>query len=71
MRSERLVHDTFTDLKGSVTLFAIAHRLSTLNTCDRIMVMGNGHLQAFGSRAELEAGNAFYREAVALSQIRT
>jgi ABC-type multidrug transport system fused ATPase/permease subunit len=71
MRSEALVHETFTDLKGSVTIFAIAHRLSTLNTCDRIMVMQDGRLQAFGARQELEANSDFYRDAMRLSKIRS
>lgn len=71
MRSESLVHETFTELKGSVTIFAIAHRLSTLNTCDRIMVMSGGRLQAFGSRPELERNSEFYREALELSHIRS
>ncbi|MCU1370364.1 MAG: transporter permease [Ilumatobacteraceae bacterium] len=71
MRSEALVHETFTDLKGSVTIFAIAHRLSTLNTCDRIMVMQDGELQAFGARQELEADSDFYRDALRLSKIRS
>lgn len=71
MRSESLVHHTFTDLKGSVTIFVIAHRLSTLNTCDRIMVMGDGRLQAFGPREVLQRESEFYRDALALSQIRT
>lgn len=71
MRSESLVHETLSELKGSVTLFVIAHRLSTLNTCDRIMVMGDGRLQAFGDRAALEADNDFYREALRLSAIRS
>ncbi|MFN7149503.1 MAG: ATP-binding cassette domain-containing protein, partial [Microthrixaceae bacterium] len=71
MRSESLVHETLSELKGSVTLFVIAHRLSTLNTCDRIMVMGDGRLQAFGDRSALEADNDFYREALRLSAIRS
>ncbi|WP_426574246.1 ABC transporter ATP-binding protein [Aquihabitans sp. McL0605] len=71
MRSEALVHETFTRLKGSVTIFAIAHRLSTLNTCDRIMVMHGGELQAFAARDHLEADNEFYRDALRLSQIRS
>jgi len=71
MRSESLVHETLSELKSSVTLFVIAHRLSTLNTCDRIMVMGEGRLQAFGDRSELESGNDFYREALRLSTIRS
>lgn len=71
MRSESLVHETLNALKGSVTLFVIAHRLSTLNTCDRIMVMHGGRLQAFGSRQELEGQSEFYREALELSRIRS
>ncbi|MCB0959671.1 MAG: ABC transporter ATP-binding protein, partial [Acidimicrobiales bacterium] len=71
MRSESRVHETLTELQGSVTMLIIAHRLSTLNTCDRIMVLHDGHLQAFGERSELEAGNEFYREAIALSKLRS
>ncbi|MBX3284077.1 MAG: ABC transporter ATP-binding protein [Actinobacteria bacterium] len=71
MRSESLVHETLTELQGSVTMLIIAHRLSTLKTCDRIIVMGSGRLQAFGERSQLEADNAFYREAIALSKLRS
>lgn len=71
MKSEALVHETLSDLKGSVTLFVIAHRLSTLNTCDRMMVMREGRLQAFGDRQVLERDNEFYREAISLSRIRS
>jgi len=71
MRSEALVQETLNKLKGEVTLVIIAHRLSTLNTCDRIAVMGGGKLQAIGTRAELERDSAFYRDALKLSQIRS
>lgn len=71
MRSESLVHETLNALKGSVTLFVIAHRLSTLNTCDRILVMHEGRVQAFGSRKELERDSEFYRAAIKLSQLRS
>ena len=71
MRSESLVHETLTALQGSVTMLIIAHRLSTLNTCDRIMVFDQGVMQSFGERAELESGNEFYREALALSKLRS
>ncbi|MBX7135156.1 MAG: ABC transporter ATP-binding protein/permease [Fimbriimonadaceae bacterium] len=70
MKSEALVHQTLNSLKGSVTLFVIAHRLSTLNTCDRIMVLEHGRLRSFGTRAELESSDPFYREALELSRIR-
>ena len=69
MQSEALVHETLADLKGKVTLIVIAHRLSTLNICDRIIVLGNGKLQAFDHRERLEAENVFYREALELSRM--
>ena len=71
MRSESLVHETLTDLQGTVTMLIIAHRLSTLRTCDRIMVLGSGRLQAFGERGQLEAESAFYRNAIELSKLRS
>lgn len=70
MRSEALVHDTFTELKGDVTVVVIAHRLTTLNTCDRIAVLESGRLQAVGTRRELEAKGGFYRDALHLSHVR-
>lgn len=70
MRSESLVHETLEELKASMTLFVIAHRLSTLNTCDHLMVLRDGRLQAFGAREEVQRDNEFYREAIALSRIK-
>ena len=69
MQSEALVHQTLADLKGKVTLVVIAHRMSTLNICDRIMVLGSGKLQAFDHRERLEADNPFYREALELTRM--
>ncbi len=70
MKSESLVQDTLEGLKGHSTLFIIAHRLSTLNDCDRIMVLGKGELQGFDTAAELRRSNPFFAEAVELSQLR-
>lgn len=71
MRSEAVVQQTLADLKGTRTLIVIAHRLSTLNLCDRIMVMEGGRLKAFGPREQLERESSFYRDAVALSRLRS
>ncbi|HVN50229.1 MAG TPA: ABC transporter ATP-binding protein, partial [Acidimicrobiales bacterium] len=70
MKSESLVQDTLEGLKGHSTMFIIAHRLSTLNDCDRIMVLGKGELQGFDTAAELRRSNPFFAEAVELSQLR-
>jgi ABC-type multidrug transport system fused ATPase/permease subunit len=70
MKSESLVQDTLASLKGRSTMFIIAHRLSTLNACDRIMVLGKGELQGFDTHDELRRSNPFFAEAVKLSQLR-
>src|SRR5262249_30715571 len=69
MRSEQLMQQTFTELRGKVTLVIVAHRLSTLSHCDRIMALGDGKLQAFDTAPGLMESNAFYRQAVELSQL--
>jgi ATP-binding cassette subfamily B protein len=52
-----------TELKHKVTLFIIAHRMSTLDICDRVMVILDGRLNAFDTIAQLERTNPYYRSA--------
>jgi ABC-type multidrug transport system fused ATPase/permease subunit len=61
--SERLIQASLTALRGSLTLFVIAHRLSTLDICDRVMVVVDGRLDAFESFDDLQRRNAYYRSA--------
>jgi ABC-type multidrug transport system fused ATPase/permease subunit len=70
VRSESLLRETLSDLAPATTVFVIAHRMSTLSICDRIMVIMNGTMQGFDRPAELEASNPFYREALKLSGLR-
>jgi ABC-type multidrug transport system fused ATPase/permease subunit len=70
VKSESLMRDTMADLAPHKTVFVIAHRLSTLSICDRIMVILNGRLEGFDQPSELEASNPFYREALKLSGLR-
>jgi ABC-type multidrug transport system fused ATPase/permease subunit len=53
VRSERLLQQTIEDLKGHVTLVIVAHRLTTLTCCDRVIAMANGRIQAIGTLEEL------------------
>jgi ABC-type multidrug transport system fused ATPase/permease subunit len=40
-------------LKGAKTLIVIAHRLSTLKNCDRIILLKDGMVKNVGSFSEL------------------
>ncbi len=62
--SERLVQESLTALKGSLTLFVIAHRMSTLDICDRVMVIVDGRLDAFEPFDSLHGRSAYYRAAI-------
>jgi ATP-binding cassette, subfamily B, bacterial len=61
--SERLVQESLTALKGNLTLFVIAHRMSTLDICDRVMVIVDGRLDAFEPFASLHVSSEYYRAA--------
>jgi ABC-type multidrug transport system fused ATPase/permease subunit len=70
VRSESLIRNTLGELGERTTVFVIAHRLSTLDICDRIMVLRDGNLEGFDDPSRLEATNSFYREALRLSGLR-
>jgi ABC-type multidrug transport system fused ATPase/permease subunit len=70
VRSEHLIRQTLDGLRDEMTIIIIAHRLSTLDSCDRLMVIHDGRLKAFDTPDNLEKDNDFYREALRLSGLR-
>jgi ATP-binding cassette subfamily B protein len=64
--SEAAIRASLAQLRGTTTLFIVAHRLSTLGICDRVLVLEHGQVQAFGSPAELRLTSGFYQRATAL-----
>lgn len=68
MHSEALIQTTLADLKSITTCFIVAHRLSTLASCDRVMVLEEGRISAFGRASEVQDINRFFRKAVDLSR---
>jgi ATP-binding cassette, subfamily B, bacterial len=70
VRSEHLVRQTLLGLKDRMTVIVIAHRLSTLTICDRIMVIKDGELKDFDQPYHLERSSEFYREALSLAGMR-
>lgn len=69
VRSEALIRETIAALHGQVTVVIIAHRMSTLEVCDRIMVVEGGELTAFDTPGALRARSDFYLQALELSGI--
>jgi ATP-binding cassette, subfamily B, bacterial len=68
-RSEQLIQESLEGLRGHLTIVVVAHRLTTLGLCDRVMVIGGGHLEAFEHAESLYRSNDFYRHAVDLASI--
>jgi ATP-binding cassette, subfamily B, bacterial len=62
-QSEKLIGESLIGLKHELTLFIIAHRMSTLDMCDRVMVILDGQLSAFDTKAMLAQYNHYYRTA--------
>jgi ATP-binding cassette subfamily B protein len=67
VQSETLVQESLHALGGRVMVFIVAHRLSTLTVCDKLLVLVQGRVEAFGPRTEVEHTNAFYLSASSLS----
>ena len=67
VQSERYIQESLEGLRGALTLVVVAHRLTTLSLCDRVMVIRDGQLEAFEPASNLYTSNVFYREAVHLA----
>ena len=60
--SEQLIQEALAQLMKGRTVIAIAHRLSTLDSFDRIIVLERGHIVEDGSPAELVRKKGVYAE---------
>lgn len=59
--TEAAVIDSVNALKGARTLVMVAHRLTTVRRCDRIVVLEQGRIEAIGSYDELREQHAGFR----------
>lgn len=59
--SEKLVQDALEKLMGNKTTFIIAHRLTTIENSDKIVVLQQGEIKEIGTHTELLEKNGLYR----------
>jgi ABC-type multidrug transport system fused ATPase/permease subunit len=58
-RSEGLIRQTLTELRGRVTIIVISHRLALVKDCDLLLVLDKGRVADFGPRREVLTRDAF------------
>ena len=59
-RTEAKIQEAFENLMVGKTSFVVAHRLSTIVSADKILVMKDGNIIESGTHRELLAQNGFY-----------
>src|SRR3989344_3240948 len=61
--SEREIQNVIDNLKGTITVIIIAHRLSTVKNVDKLVVLGDGEVQEEGSPEELLSdGDSYFKK---------
>ena len=68
--SEAMIRDALRRLHGRMAVVIIAHRMSTLDLCDQLLVLEAGRVTAYGTPEELRASNDFYRRALTLAGLQ-
>jgi ATP-binding cassette, subfamily B, bacterial len=70
LQSEARLQETLRDLKGTTGLVIVAHRMSTITLCDRMLVLRDGRIEGFDTHERLLEQSPFYREALRLSTVQ-
>lgn len=59
-QNEEFIRNVLSDLSGNRTLIIIAHRFSTIRSCDKIAVLSNGIIDGFDTHDNLMKNNETY-----------
>lgn len=60
--TESNVMKSVQSLDGEMTILIVAHRLSTVRTCDQIILLDKGHIKAKGTYSELIKNNSDFNK---------
>ncbi len=62
--AEQSLFERLPEVVKEKTLFIATHRLSTINACDRVLVLDENRLVASGSHQDLLKSNAYYQSVI-------
>ncbi len=68
--TERRISDALRTLHGQLTMIVIAHRLSTVRSCDRILYLDDGRVAGLDTFDALDRSNAGFARLVELGSLR-
>lgn len=69
IKTEEAIIDNIKKLRKGKTTIVVASRISTVNSLDKIIVLNNGSLEAFGTPEELLSESATFKKMVYLQRI--
>ncbi len=69
-QTERKISDALLSLHGKLTTVVVAHRLSTVRSCDRILYLDRGQVSGIGTFDELDRTNEGFARLVELGALR-
>lgn len=67
--TERLVHEAWSDLLNSKTIIVIAHKISSVQLCDKVMVLKDGVIDQIGETQEIINTNKEFRRIFSISEL--
>jgi subfamily B ATP-binding cassette protein MsbA len=67
--TEKTIQESIESLKGKYTIIAVAHRLSTIKSADRIFVMQSGKIVETGNYSDLMLESATFKRMVELQEL--